>query len=60
MGGLTYNRRMRRMALAAAALALFGASLPAMGGVEADGAAKRPKLGKVRLESFGSCAAMIR
>jgi hypothetical protein len=60
MRGLTYNRRMRRMALAAAALALFGASLPAMGGVEADGAAKRPKLGKVRLESFGSCAAMIR
>ena len=58
-GALTYNRRMRKLALAAAALALLGASL-AMGGVAADGAAKRPKLGKVRLESFGSCASMIR
>ena len=50
---------MRRIALAAAALALLGA-LPALGGGEADGAAKRPKLGKVRLKSFGSCAAMVR
>jgi beta propeller domain-containing protein len=50
---------MRRIALAAAALAVLGAA-PAAAGVEADQAAKRPKLGKVRLKSFGSCASLIR
>jgi hypothetical protein len=50
---------MGRIALAVAALALLAAA-PAAGGVQSDGAAKRPKVGKVRLKSFGSCASLIR
>jgi hypothetical protein len=48
---------MRTIALTAVGLALLA---PAAGAVEADGAAKRPKAGKVRLKSFGSCASLIR
>jgi hypothetical protein len=50
---------MRRIVLAAAVLAVLGAA-PAAVGVEASHAQKRLKAGKVRLKSFGSCAALVR
>jgi Beta propeller domain len=50
---------MRRIALAVLVLAALGAA-PAAGGVEASQAQKRVKVGKVRLKSFGSCAALVR
>jgi Beta propeller domain len=50
---------MRRILLAVAVLAALGAA-PAAGGVEARDAQKRVKVGKVRLKSFGSCAALVR
>jgi Beta propeller domain len=50
---------MRRIVLAVAVLAALGAA-PAAGGVEARDAQKRVKAGKVRLKSFGSCAALVR
>lgn len=50
---------MRRIVLAAVVLAALGAA-PAAGGVEAQSAQKRLQPGKVRLKSFGSCAALVR
>jgi len=50
---------MRRVLLAAVVLAVLGAA-PAAGGVEAGDSAKGAKAGKVRLKSFGSCAALVR
>jgi Beta propeller domain len=50
---------MRRIALASAFLAVLGAT-PAAGGVEAGDATKRPKLSKVGLKPFASCAALVR
>src|ERR687896_921176 len=51
---------MRRIVLAAVVLAALGAA-PAVGGFEAQSAQKRvTKAGKVRLKSFGSCAALVR
>jgi hypothetical protein len=50
---------MRRIVLAVAVLAALGAA-PAAGGVDASHAQKRLKAGKVRLKSFGSCAALVR
>jgi hypothetical protein len=50
---------MRRIVLAVAVLAALGAA-PAAGGVDAGHAQKRLKAGKVRLKSFGSCAALVR
>jgi hypothetical protein len=50
---------MRRIVLAAVVVAALGA-VPAADGVEAGHAQKRLKAGKVRLKSFGSCAALVR
>jgi hypothetical protein len=50
---------MRRIVLAAAVLAAFGAA-PVAGGIEVQDAQKRLKVGKVRLKPFGSCAALVR
>ena len=50
---------MRRIVLAVAVLAALG-TVPAAGGVDASHAQKRLKAGKVRLKSFGSCAALVR
>jgi Beta propeller domain len=54
---------MRRIVLAVAVLAALGAA-PAAGGIEATGAQKRPKLGKLlskaRLKPFRSCEALVR
>src|SRR5688572_9573337 len=50
---------MRRIVLAVGVLAALGA-VPAAGGVDASHAQKRLKAGKVRLKSFGSCAALVR
>jgi hypothetical protein len=50
---------MRRIVLAVAVLAALGA-VPAAAGVDAGHAQKRLKAGKVRLKSFGSCAALVR
>jgi Beta propeller domain len=50
---------MRRIVLAAAVLAALGAA-PAAVGVEGSHAQKRLEAGKVRLKSFGSCAALVR
>ena len=50
---------MRRIVLAVAVLAALGA-VPAAGGAHASHAQKRLKAGKVRLKSFGSCAALVR
>ncbi|HEV2875388.1 MAG TPA: beta-propeller domain-containing protein [Thermoleophilaceae bacterium] len=50
---------MRRVVLAVAVLVALGAA-PAAGGVEASDAQKRLGVGKVRLKSFGSCAALVR